>query len=144
MNSFQCILNLSVRQPVFVSHQGRLRDNVISEFAFMRAICIASNDFFPAAWTYVMGYFVFSDYDRLWFGNFLDNLRFKSKRKVKLCSAIRTSIGCNLHLAIRDSQRSGHTFMPDLLAGLSLVGLILFEIAATSKAWRSMGILVFS
>jgi len=29
-------------------------------------------------------YFVFSDYDRLWFGNFLDDLRFKSKRKVEL------------------------------------------------------------
>jgi hypothetical protein len=37
----------------------------------------------------------------------------------------------------------GHSFMPDLLAGLSLVVLIPFKIAATSKSWRSMGILGF-
>ena len=65
-----------------------------------------------------MSYFVFSDHDRLRFGNFLDNLRLNSKRSAKLCSAIGTSICCNFYLTIRCSIRSRYAFMSDLLAGL--------------------------
>jgi hypothetical protein len=79
-----------------------------------------------------MSDFIFSDHDRLRFGNFLDNLRLNSKRSAKLLSAIRTSIRCNLYKTIRRSIRSRYTFMPNFLAGLSLIALILFAIAATS------------
>jgi len=78
--------------------------------------------------------FVFSDDDRLRFGNFLDNLRLYSEWRAKLCSAIGASICCYFYLLIRRGIRSRYAFMPDFLTGLSLVVLILifFAIAATS------------
>jgi len=44
MHSLQSILDLSVRQPILVAHQRRLRNNVISEFAFMWAIWIYNEE----------------------------------------------------------------------------------------------------
>jgi hypothetical protein len=79
-----------------------------------------------------MSYSVFSHHDRLKFGNFLDNFRFYSKKRFKLCSAIGASIYSDLYLTIWRSSRPRYAFMPDLLTGLSLVVIILFAIATTS------------
>jgi len=121
-----------VRKPIFVFQQRRLRNGVVSEFAFMWATCIVCNDFFLAAWTSVMSDFIFSNHNRLRLGNFLDNLRLNAKRSAKLCTAIRTSICCDLYKTLRGGRGSCYAFMPNFLAGLSLIALILFAIAATS------------
>jgi len=88
---------------------------------------------------------VLGDDDRLWLGNFLDNLLLHSDWIAKLCPAIWASICSDFNLPIWIGMRSRYAFMPYLLAGLSHFTFILlsFVIAATSQARRSMWILIF-
>ena len=94
----------------------------------MWTICIFPNNFFQAAWTSVMSYFVFSDHDRLRLGNFLNNLRLDPKRSAKLCTAIWTSICFNFYLTIWHGTRSSYSFMPHLLTRISLVVISFFRL----------------
>jgi hypothetical protein len=73
MNSFSVHPESFCEAAGFVSHQGRLRVNVISEFAFMRAFCIARR-LFPAAWSYVKGLFCIQCLWPVVVREFLDNL----------------------------------------------------------------------
>ena len=87
-----------------------------------------------ASYSDVMRNFVLSDDDRRRLRNFLDNLRFYSKRKTKLCSAIRASFCCYVYLPIRRGKRPRYAFMPIFLARLSFDAFILIfsAVAATS------------
>ncbi len=73
MQSPQCILDFPMRQSILVLQQSCLRNYVISESAFRGTFCIAGNNFFRAARTSVISYIIFSNHDRLRFGNFFDN-----------------------------------------------------------------------
>jgi hypothetical protein len=80
---------------------------------------IFCSNFLLATGTSIMRNFVFSDYDRLRFRNFLDNLRVYSKRSAKISPAIWASINCDFHMPIRGSIRSCYAFMPNFLSWLS-------------------------